>query len=219
MCTCNSQAACEYGLCYPGSHPPVAQVFQWFQWLEKCFHETGSVTLVAHMNADCPWNVRTPTNEGAITAAVERAVEKLMQCHMRIWSIPTEGPHNTSWWSVASIALLVERTSVSRWLSYTEEILRFAVTPTHCRWALFTLHSVDRWSMFSHEGVFSVHNNQLWAWDNPYAVHKYRYLVLSSISIWAGIIRDVVVVCRQLDCSTVSWFSGNICQGCLKMRR
>lgn len=172
-----------YGIYYPGSHPQDAKVFQ---WLEKCFHETGSVRPVAHVNAGCPWTVWTP------------AVEKLMRCHMRIWGIPTEGPHNTSW-SVASIPLPVERTNVLRWLSHTEEILQLAVTPAHCRWALFTLHSVDRWSMFSHEGLFSVHNSQLWVWDNPYAVHKCRYVVLSSISIWAGNIRDIVV-CWQLDC-------------------
>jgi hypothetical protein len=43
------------------------------------------------------------------------------------------------------------------------------------------------------EGVFNVKNCHLWAWDNPHAICERVYHVRFSISIWAGIIGDIVV--------------------------
>jgi hypothetical protein len=74
---CNSRAgtaAWEYTLRYPGRCHPDAKVFQ---RLVQRLSETESVTPMALVNAGHPWTVRTPANEDAITAAVERAVEKL----------------------------------------------------------------------------------------------------------------------------------------------
>jgi hypothetical protein len=46
---------------------------------------------------------------------------------------------------------------------------------------------------FTREGVFIVHNNHIWAWDNPHAIREHGYKVHFSISVWAVIIRDIVV--------------------------
>jgi hypothetical protein len=68
---CNSRAgtaAREYALRYPGRRHPDANVFR----LEQRLRETGSVTPTALVNAGRPGTVRTPANEDAIIAAVER---------------------------------------------------------------------------------------------------------------------------------------------------
>jgi hypothetical protein len=62
-------AAREYALRYPGRRHPDANVFR---RLEQRFRETGSVTTTALVNSDRPRTVRTPANEDAIIAAVER---------------------------------------------------------------------------------------------------------------------------------------------------
>jgi hypothetical protein len=46
---------------------------------------------------------------------------------------------------------------------------------------------------FTREGVFNVHNSYLWARDNPHAVRERRYQVRLSVSVWAGIVGDIVV--------------------------
>jgi hypothetical protein len=46
---------------------------------------------------------------------------------------------------------------------------------------------------FTREGVFNVHNSQLWARDNPHAMRERGYQVRFSVSIWAGIVGDIVV--------------------------
>jgi hypothetical protein len=69
---CNSRAgtaARKYALRYPGRRHPDANVFR---RLEQCLRETGSVTPTALVNAGRPRTVRTPANEDAILAAVER---------------------------------------------------------------------------------------------------------------------------------------------------
>jgi hypothetical protein len=69
---CNSRAGTasrEYALRYPGRRHPDANVFR---RLEQRLRETGSVTPTALVNAGRPWAVRTPANEDAIIAAVER---------------------------------------------------------------------------------------------------------------------------------------------------
>jgi hypothetical protein len=69
---CNSRAgtaAREYALRYPGRRHPNSNVFR---RLEQRLRETGSVTPTALVNAGRPRSVRTPANEDAIIAAVER---------------------------------------------------------------------------------------------------------------------------------------------------
>jgi hypothetical protein len=44
-----------------------------------------------------------------------------------------------------------------------------------------------------HDGVFSIHNSHLWAWNNAHAICKHGYKVSFSISIWAGINGDNVM--------------------------
>jgi hypothetical protein len=41
--------------------------------------------------------------------------------------------------------------------------------------------------------VFNVHNSHLWARDNPHAIRERGYQVRFSISVWAGIVGDIVV--------------------------
>jgi hypothetical protein len=69
---CNSRAgtaAREYAIRYPGRRHPDANVFR---RLEQRLSETGIVTPTALVNAGRSRNVRTPANEDAIIAAVER---------------------------------------------------------------------------------------------------------------------------------------------------
>jgi hypothetical protein len=60
-----------------------------------------------------------------------------------IGAIPTEGPTRTSWRSVASIALLADRNSVSRRSSSTQAILPTSIS-TRCGWPLLTQRFVLR---------------------------------------------------------------------------
>jgi hypothetical protein len=57
----------------------------------------------------------------------------------------------------------------------------------------FSQHSVDRRRVFTREGLFSVHNSHLWARDNPHAIRERGYRVRFSVSLWAGIVGDIVV--------------------------
>jgi hypothetical protein len=41
--------------------------------------------------------------------------------------------------------------------------------------------------------VFNVHNNYLWAWENPHAIRERGYQDRFSVSVWAGIVVDIVV--------------------------
>jgi hypothetical protein len=69
---CNSRAGTdswEYALRYPCRRHPDANMFR---RLEQRLRDTGSVTPTALMNAGRPRTVRTPANEDAIIAAVER---------------------------------------------------------------------------------------------------------------------------------------------------
>lgn len=85
------------------------------------------------VNTDRPWTVWTPGNEDAIIAAVE----KFLWYPTRTGTVPTECSQSCSWWSVASILLLVEHTFVSRWSSPTHAVLWTAMISIHCIWALF----------------------------------------------------------------------------------
>jgi hypothetical protein len=164
MCACSSQAgtaAWEYGLCYPGWHRPHANVFQ---CLEKRFHEAGSVTSVAHVNAGRPWTVRTPTNDGTIIAAVE-------------WE-PWRSSWNITW------ELEVSQQRVLRVLHDDQLHPYHYLWSAHlfpddcplqmkfCKW-LRHQHTADElflhtilWTgeaCFMHEGMFNIHNSHLWA--------------------------------------------------------
>jgi hypothetical protein len=144
-----------------------------------------------------------PANEDVIIAGVGREPRKssrdvardLRLSQLRaLWS--------SSWRSIASRPLLAERTSVFKRSSCTQAILRMAKTSTRCAWALFTQHSVDRWSVFY---AWEVHNSHLLA----------RYPLLSPLqgqrSGWyrRRHCRGPLSATWQADCSTMSWFSWN----------
>jgi hypothetical protein len=46
---------------------------------------------------------------------------------------------------------------------------------------------------FTLEGVFNVYNSHPWTRDNPLAIRERGYQVCFSVSVWAGIIRGIVV--------------------------
>jgi hypothetical protein len=56
------------------------------------------------------------------------------------------------------------------------------------------LHSI-LWTdaCFTREGVFNVLNSHLWARDNPHAIRERGYQVRFIVSVWAGIVGDIVV--------------------------
>jgi hypothetical protein len=72
LSTCNSRAGVaerEYPLRHQNANV--------FRRLEQRLCETGSVTRKGRLNAGRPWILRTPTNEDATTAAVERATSTI----------------------------------------------------------------------------------------------------------------------------------------------
>jgi hypothetical protein len=46
---------------------------------------------------------------------------------------------------------------------------------------------------FTREGVFNAHNSRLWARYNPHAIRERGYQVRFSVSVWADIVRDIVM--------------------------
>jgi hypothetical protein len=46
---------------------------------------------------------------------------------------------------------------------------------------------------FTREGVFNVLNSHFWAQDNPHVIRERGYQVRFSVSVWAGIVRNIVV--------------------------
>jgi hypothetical protein len=52
---------------------------------------------------------------------------------------------------------------------------------------------------FTREGVFNVHNSHLWAQDNPHAIRERGYQVRFSVSVWAGIVGDILTAQRYCD--------------------
>jgi hypothetical protein len=72
-----------------------------------------------------------------------------------------------------------------------------------CKW-LRQQHAADElflhkilWrdeACFTREGVFNVHNSHLWARDNPHAIRERGYQVRFNVSVWVGIVGDIVVV-------------------------
>jgi hypothetical protein len=73
----------EYALHCPALRHPDANVFR---RLQQSLRETGSVTRKARVNAGRPPIGRTPSNEGAIIAAVEN----LTRYSIGTGAIPTE---------------------------------------------------------------------------------------------------------------------------------
>jgi hypothetical protein len=66
-----------------------------------------------------------------------------------------------------------------------------------CEW-LRHQHAADEllWTdeaCFTREGMFNVHNSHLRARDNPHAIRERGYQVRFSVSVWAGIVGDIVV--------------------------
>jgi hypothetical protein len=141
---------------------------------------------MALVNAGRP---RTPANEDAIIRTCEMtAVYKLMWYHVKIGTIPTNGPQSTSVWSTASIAIFAECTTVSRQMQFCKCLWQH-VADEH------SLHSIlcRVKACFMQEGGFNIHNSPLWTQDNPHAIWECGYQVCFSVSVWAGIVRNIVV--------------------------
>jgi hypothetical protein len=129
---CNSRpgsAAREYALRYPSRRPPYADVYR---ELELRLRETESVKITTFVNAGHPRTVRTPANEDAKLAAVERVpwgsssdIERELGLFesrvLEVHHVDQLHPHH-----------YLRNAHVSRRSSSTDEILRMATTSTHC---------------------------------------------------------------------------------------
>jgi hypothetical protein len=171
LSACNSRAgtaAREYALRYPGRHHPDANVFR---RLEQRLRETGSVTPVALVNAGRPRTVRTPANEDAIIAAVEKLTRyrtRIGLSQPRVLEVLYDDQ------------LHPYHYSRSAHLSPDDRPLRMQF----CEW-LRHQHTADElffhnilWTdeaCFTREGVFNVHNSHFWSRDNPHAIHERGY--------------------------------------------
>jgi hypothetical protein len=165
-----------------------------FRRLEQRLRETGRVTPTALVNAGRPWTVRTPANEDAIIAAVEREPWESSRDIARELGLPQprvlEVLHDDQ--------MHPYHYSRSAHLFPDDRPLRMQ----YCAWLRhqhaadeFFLHNI-LWTdeaCFTREGVFNVHNSHLWARDNPHAIRERGYQVRFSVSVWADIVGDVVV--------------------------
>jgi hypothetical protein len=122
-----------------------------------CFEDWSSVSVGqdVYYNAYSTRECRSPTGCTDINgwrcrncSCGTRAIQNLLRYRKRIGIIPVDGPWSTSGRSTASIRLLAECSSVSSRSFSMDAILRIAVTSTHCGWALFAFHSVERRSIF-----------------------------------------------------------------------
>jgi hypothetical protein len=169
-----------------------------FRRLEQRLREIGSATLTALVNAGCPRTVRTPANEYAIIAAVEREPWRnsrdiarefgLFQPRVLKYFMTINCIHTTHY-------------SLSAHLFPDDRPLRmqFCEWLRHQRTAdeLF-LHNI-LWTdeaCFTREGVFNVHNSHLWTRDNPHVIRERGIksisapafgLVMSGTLSWAPI--------------------------------
>jgi hypothetical protein len=162
---CNSRddtTAWEYALRYPDRRHPDANVFR---RLEQRLCETGSVIPhTALANSGLPRTVRTPANEDAIIAALEREpwrssrdiARELGLSQLRVLEV------------LHADQLHPYHYSRSAHLFADDHPLRMQF----CEW-LRHQHAADElllhnilWTdeaCFTREGVFSVHNSHLWA--------------------------------------------------------
>jgi hypothetical protein len=74
------------------------------------------------------------------------------------------------------------------------------------------------------EGIFNVHNDNLWARDNPHATRELGYQVRFRVSVWAGIAGNIFVGLYLLPVRlpkgiTLFWklFCGGSLKLCLKL--
>jgi hypothetical protein len=131
-----------------------------------------------------PPTVRTKANYSCGTTAVENLT--------RIWIIPTERLQTTSWRSMASMSLLVERVSVSRRSPSADASTNYG------RNVLWTDEAC-----FTREAVTSGHGTVLMLSSN----------ILFSVGVSAGIVGDMSLVptcCLRLAAELCPHTLGNI---------
>jgi hypothetical protein len=60
---------------------------------------------------------------------------------------------------------------------------------------------------FTPDSVFNTLNSHLWAQDNPHTICKHGYWVHFSVSVWAGITRNIVMgTCLLTDRLSAQWY-------------
>jgi hypothetical protein len=89
------------------------------------------------MSAGHPWTRQTPANDNAIITAVKWESEKAHIILYKNWDYPKQGILKYFILITVSTDLLMENTSVTKWLSSMDAILQMATTSTQCEWALF----------------------------------------------------------------------------------
>jgi hypothetical protein len=55
------------------------------------------------------------------------------------------------------------------------------------------LHKILLTACFTHEGVFSIHNNHLWAQDNLCAIRERGHQGHFRVTVWAYVVGDIVM--------------------------
>jgi hypothetical protein len=151
-------------------------------------------TTTALVNAGRPRTVRTPANEDDIISAVEREpwrssrdiARELGLSQPRVLEV-LHGDQLHPYHYSRSAHLVPDdrplRMQFCEWLRH-----RYAADK-------FFLHNI-LWTdeaCFTREGVFNVHNSHLWARDNPHAIRERGCQVCFRVSVWAGIVGDIVV--------------------------
>jgi hypothetical protein len=119
-----------------------------FRRQKQRLRERGSVTPTALVNAGRPRTVRTPANEDAITAAVEREPWKSSRDIARELGLSQQRGLEVLHDDQLHSYHYSPGAHVSRRSSSTDAILRTATKSTRCGWGLFTQHSVDRRNVF-----------------------------------------------------------------------
>jgi hypothetical protein len=156
--------------------------------LEQRLRETGSVTPRAHVHAGRPRTVRTSVSEDPIITAVEREPWRNSRDIARESGLPEPRglevlrgdqlhPHHYS----RSASLFPDDRPL--WIQFCEG---YDISTHNILWT-------DE-ACFTREGVFNVHSTHLWTMDNLQIISEREYGFHFSVSVWAVIDGDIVVV-------------------------
>ena len=185
-----AEAAREYARRYPARRHPNANVIR---RLETRLRETGQL-LPVHVNQGRPRTVRTAAFEEQILAAVQdapgRSIRGLAReigtdIHIVHDVLRDELYHPYHYRQVQ--ALLPEdylpRVNFCEWL-----LERHENDPGFISNILWTDESY-----FSRDGVFNMHNNHVWAAENPHAIRPRGHQHRLGVNLWAGIVNTHVI--------------------------
>jgi hypothetical protein len=174
------------------------------RWLEQHLCKAGNVTHMAHVNAGCTWS---PANEDVITTAVEQHPwRSSWDYHMWIGTIHTKGPQDIVWWSILSISLLLECTSVFRQSSLWMQF---------CEW-LWHQHTVDKILLHNILWTDEACLHVRWCSISTTATSGHAIILMLSanagiksasvLSVWTATLGDIVMgPCTLPDSLTAQW--------------